>query len=87
MIIAAVVSGIFLLIFAPTLYFMITRRSKSTDHDAFQANINDNNDQTTNNPSYQNNSPEIISGHDRNPESNVTIEIIPESKNPRDHFK
>lgn len=87
MIIAAVVSGIVVLFLAPTIYFMIVRRSKSSDLDAYQTDIIDNSDQTSVNPSQHNSHPEVISGYDQYPESNVTIEIVPESKNPKDHFK
>jgi hypothetical protein len=87
MLIVAIVSGIIVFIFAPSIYFMISKRSKSSDHDAFHPDISDDIDQTTNDYSHQNSPPEVISGYDRNPESNVTIEIVPESKNPMDHFK
>ncbi|MBK7868238.1 MAG: hypothetical protein IPJ75_15330 [Ignavibacteriales bacterium] len=87
MLIAAIVSGIIVLFLAPTIYFMIVKRSKSSDHDVYHINRNENIDQTPVNPSQQNSPPEVISGNDENPESNVTIEIIPEAKHPRDHFK
>ena len=87
MLIVAIVSGIIVFIFAPSIYFMISKRSKSSDHDAFHINRNETIDQTPVNPSQQNSPPEVISGNDENPESNVTIEIIPEAKHPRDHFK
>lgn len=87
MLIVAIVSGIILFIFTPTLYFMIVKRSENSRHDAFHPDISDNIDQTTNDYSSQNNPPEVVANFDRNPESNVTIEIVPESKHPRDHFK
>jgi hypothetical protein len=87
MLIVAIVSGIIVFIFAPSIYFMISKRSKSSDHDAFHPDNSDDIEHTTNDYSHQNSPPEIVEDFNRNSESNVTIEIVPESKNPMDHFK
>lgn len=87
MLIVAIVSGIIVFIFAPSIYFMISKRSKSSDHDVHYADIIDDIDHSTLDYSRQNSPPEIVEDFNRNSESNVTIEIVPESKNPMDHFK
>lgn len=87
MLIVAIVSGIIVFIFAPSIYFMISKRSKSSDHDLHHTDIVENIDQHTINSYPQNSSPEVFSDYDQYPDSNVTIEIVPESKNPMDHFK
>lgn len=88
MLIAAIVTGIIIFIFAPTLYFMITRRSKRSDYDAFHADTIDNSDQTsTIDYSQQKSPPEVFLGYDQDAESDVIVERISGSKNPMNHFK
>jgi hypothetical protein len=82
-----VIAGIAVFVVVPIFYFMIVKRLKKSQYEIPYHHINDNNEHNAQNFYSQNNPPETVSANEQYSEPNVTIETVPESKNPRDHFK